>query len=595
MSKSMRNTVVGLSEMLCMILNKIRSLYDRGNFFLKKIKGRNKHNGVVVIGPKNSLNELIPYNITPWMGGNRPRITFPYNRLIIDNKNASFSITMEKPERGEYILILRSGFKKMSQFYKFNLGEKSILNLKDLGIKIPVGTATAWAGFLPYGEKKIKYSSPMYYFVKNKKDVSNHLHYAILPDKHDYRALSNKFCDNLSKLDFADNIRLKKQEIEEGRTILLSSPLQIQLLLGRRCNANCIMCGDGRQTDLTSVPIAITRQLPELYHLLKSMTVVGGEPLLFHETKDIIDQAKNFRQMSITLATNGSLLMNGWMDIILNGRFQLKISVDAVNKDTYEKIRRKLSWDRLIKNFEHIREHRKGVFPKITFCFTTMRSNYKQIVDFVNFAHSFGATTLYYNLMVPQLALEPENFHENLHNDQAACGEIVGLIHEAKERSKELGMVMIDKVLGWIFVKYPQFIENEDELSILPFPQREEAIKQINENTAQHKTEASHSQKDYLSNHLFCTIPFQSLHINQEYSSPCCHSRAPFPRMTYGHVQGIFDAWNHPLNQVARKMLFLGKGGTIVCHPKCPHYRHGGMKFLYSDSNYRAAPPLAVN
>jgi hypothetical protein len=89
-----------------------------------------------------------------------------------------------------------------------------------------------------------------------------------------------------------------------------------------------------------------------------------GEPLLHPDIVEMVRYAANAGK-HVILVTNGSLL-DGYMSSALleAGLKELRISVDAHEKEVYERIRRGLSWDRLVHNVLMFKELRDGSIRK---------------------------------------------------------------------------------------------------------------------------------------------------------------------------------------------------------------------------------------
>jgi hypothetical protein len=320
---------------------------------------------VSVVGPCKWWGSIASDRIQTWKKGKRPRIVHPYEGISVD-KSPLFTAEIEAEETGHFAIIIQVKNKEGYTFYKFILNESLEVNLHDIRIELPEGEAVAWAGFKEREDDQIRYSQPRCFTIDPKRVKTFEFEGLVLPSNDEFRRLESAFKANLANLDYEENVELRKEEIKNGRSILLSAPPNLTLLLGRRCNANCIMCPEGRNPDLDTIPEPIMRQIPDLYPFLDSMCFTGGEPTIFKSTKYLIDSVKDFPNIRVSIATNGSTIMtDNWLDIILNGNFKLIFSIDASCKKTYEKIRRNLSWEGLTKTLDYIHTQRAGPFPHI--------------------------------------------------------------------------------------------------------------------------------------------------------------------------------------------------------------------------------------
>ena len=183
------------------------------------------------------------------------------------------------------------------------------------------------------------------------------------------------------------------------------------------------------------------------------------------------------------------------------------------------------------------------------------------------------------------------------------------MIRQARHRAAELGLGFDDKVLGWILPKYLELVTEEDDLNVLPSSMRADARQFLGDNvradqeywrvrcgplhfgdlpgpeecTYRPQGAGQHSRpfpyiRDEQPEGFFCMNPFTMLNINVENTFACCHAAWPLNHMTFGHINGIFDVWNHPLLQFVRRSLFNGQAVKEVCQPTCPYFRKGGNK-----------------
>lgn len=107
--------------------------------------------------------------------------------------------------------------------------------------------------------------------------------------------------------------------------------------------------------------------------------------------------AEEFPKLKLYIMTNLQLLtVEKWneMSNLHAIPIRLGVSIDAAEKETYEKNRRGGVWEVLCSNLAFIREWRKRADNKIEFLclnFVVQENNYKQIEDFVRFGEEYGA------------------------------------------------------------------------------------------------------------------------------------------------------------------------------------------------------------
>lgn len=144
----------------------------------------------------------------------------------------------------------------------------------------------------------------------------------------------------------------------------------ITLLIGDKCNAECVMCWQAKrraETPKTSwrPEMTVSQLEAVLAHSGRDLTAVElvsyGETLLspdFGAMVAAIDAAgkKRVAPIELSLITNGSLLERFAEPIVRLPGF-LTVSIDAANKELYEKIRVGLEWDKVRDGLRYALHH----------------------------------------------------------------------------------------------------------------------------------------------------------------------------------------------------------------------------------------------
>jgi organic radical activating enzyme len=156
-------------------------------------------------------------------------------------------------------------------------------------------------------------------------------------------------------------------EIDETTTELLCLDYNV----GNLCNAACIMCGPAASSlwkaelglrGSEGIKYVSTNNLNKQLDLskLRRIYLVGGEPFLIKETKNMLLNIKQQQQGSLQnlefeCSTNGSNFKNNQIMSLLAEckKVTIKISMDAIDK-AYEYIRHPLKWKTIEENFEFL-------------------------------------------------------------------------------------------------------------------------------------------------------------------------------------------------------------------------------------------------
>lgn len=185
---------------------------------------------------------------------------------------------------------------------------------------------------------------------------------------------------NLFKYQY--DLRFKKSKI-------LANPISLQLEPTSRCNLRCKMCEHSfkklHKQDLSFEQFKhIINQLP----FLKNLILQGlGEPLLNSELFKMIKEAK-LRNIRVGLTTNATLLnKKNAQQIIDSGLDWLYISLDVVDKEMYEEIRRGANYEMVISNIENFIELKGDKLPETGFWTLIMKENLVKIHKVVELAN----------------------------------------------------------------------------------------------------------------------------------------------------------------------------------------------------------------
>jgi MoaA/NifB/PqqE/SkfB family radical SAM enzyme len=153
----------------------------------------------------------------------------------------------------------------------------------------------------------------------------------------------------------------------------IRNPHIIELELTNDCNFGCIHCHRKKmRLNLGYIDVKIFKKLIDeisTYPITFLRLVGRGEPTLHPDLAEIMEYLKN-KQIKVELSTNGNLFNNFSYEEILSWNIDiLDISVDGIDKDTYNEIRKNGDYECLKKNignFYNIRNKLNRHSPIIT-------------------------------------------------------------------------------------------------------------------------------------------------------------------------------------------------------------------------------------
>lgn len=333
-----------------------------------------------------------------------------------------------------------------------------------------------------------------------------------------------------------DNLDLNVQEIQDKKIVLQSYPQRMIVTLSTKCNSRCIMCEVVKKQ--WDIPNRVVDEIKFLLPYMNSINWQGGEVLVLDYFEKLFLESLNNKQLRQTIVTNGMLLNDRWIDLLTEANIELTVSVDGLDKETYEKIRYGSKFDVLIKNLEKLNEVRNRKKSKLVLKMHTvvMRSNYKQVEDFIEFAKKYKFDVVY---MMPIYGGQdiPENIY--IKDEKNILMDLADRIEKVTEQSKEYGI---------------NFFHS------LPI------IKNVKQKDSGQNTEKVENICIEKKDKMLCLLPWQQLNIDPDGDvRPGCLCST-----NVGSVMdsSILDIWNGNKMQEYRSKILSGNADDI-CSIDC--------------------------
>lgn len=177
-----------------------------------------------------------------------------------------------------------------------------------------------------------------------------------------------------------------------------SFPTQMSFELSNICNYECIMCNEELSSSIRKkmklpaqfykYPFDFIDQLREFIPHLKIATFIGGEPFLIKTYFSIWEEiCKLNRNCIIHIQTNGSYIPNKFFDIIKNKNFEIGVSLDALNKDLFERIRINSNFDLVFQNLVKLIEYNNKGMISLNINYCLMNINWKELPKILSFCN----------------------------------------------------------------------------------------------------------------------------------------------------------------------------------------------------------------
>ena len=233
---------------------------------------------------------------------------------------------------------------------------------------------------------------------------------------------------NLPLIKLRNEIEANKAE-EQKLMLLTSKPVRVTVQTNKNCNLECVFCGFSNKNKLTKdnemSPETIEKIARELFPTAREVVPTTlGEPLIYRHWNILVDHIEMYRCF-LALYTNGVLLNEKKSLEILPYLSELKLSFDGAIKKTYEELRLKSNYEKVLKNiitFNQLRKNSQYIRPPIlTWQFPLMNSNINEFPQAVRLATDLGFDRIAAShVYIFENSLRQENliFHQEISDEK---------------------------------------------------------------------------------------------------------------------------------------------------------------------------------
>jgi MoaA/NifB/PqqE/SkfB family radical SAM enzyme len=319
---------------------------------------------------------------------------------------------------------------------------------------------------------------------------------------------------------FISNMILNEVEIVKGKKIIESKPRGMGIALTNRCNIRCIMCSVWQNP--WDIPEKTIREITGFLPYLQRIFWQGGEVFLSPYFEELLESISSYPNIRQDINTNGLLIDRNWAKKLARANANIIFSIDGITKETYEYIRRGAKFEDLLRNIGILNEE-TGRKCSTIINLVVMRSNYRELGGFIDFAKKYGFDRL-------QITPVDINNQENifLHRDREALSYIDKIMPEIFEKAKACGIC----VSNWL-------------------PAIEAPSSPKNDTGSCGKTYADNAENH---NRIACYWPWQFLFIDWGGRvRPQCFCPKPVGNI---HNNTIAEIWNGQTIQSYREKLF---------------------------------------
>jgi MoaA/NifB/PqqE/SkfB family radical SAM enzyme len=225
--------------------------------------------------------------------------------------------------------------------------------------------------------------------------------------------------------------------------------LKVLMDISNKCNLRCRMCHFSfdrvfyRPADYLS-PDGFRRIAAEVFPFAHTVVLsAGSEPTTSPHFEEILRIASEWPLRELKFLTNGTLLTESMTATLLDSRVsQIDVSIDGARAATYEHIRRGGRFDKLVRNLKRLRDLKRArglPNPRVQFNVTLMKSNLRELDQFVDLAEECGVERIGCRHLMPYAGLDMA--HESLFDVQPEANEAFRRFISRIERSNSVRLI----------------------------------------------------------------------------------------------------------------------------------------------------------
>jgi len=219
--------------------------------------------------------------------------------------------------------------------------------------------------------------------------------------------------------EYARNMRLKRQEIATGATVLQSLPTVVHFTPTHKCNLRCVHCYQDFTRDLSLTRREAQDEVLALLPVLDRIVAGGGEPLLLPIWQRFVREMERSVNPYLEFAatTNATRISPEMMAGLARfKRLALTVSLDGATADVFEPIRLKGKFDEVVANLDRLRklvaDHDRA---DVSITFSVMKAN---ILGLPNLLRFCAGRQIGYNLL-PVVAFPVDQSLRSFNNPTA--------------------------------------------------------------------------------------------------------------------------------------------------------------------------------
>lgn len=338
--------------------------------------------------------------------------------------------------------------------------------------------------------------------------------------------------------------------------------LRVKLDMVGRCQLKCIMCHFAHpefvENKTTMGRELLEKVADDLFPRAHDVVLSSSaEPLMAPELPRALELCKEHGVPNFHFSTNGMSLTEKIIDKVIEVEMPLiTISIDAGEKEVFERIRTPAKWDRVISRFDLINERKRahGVTrPDISATSVLMKSSIHTIPTLVRLMHEKGVRYMNFVHMAVIGGMDMEK--ESLLNEPKLCNDIM---REVQAIADEVGMQIVRPI---------DLPETNAHIADSDVPESDEgggnALMPGEESQVSVDEYLDHKNREFLlkakqgkRHNRPCYFPWYYIHVNPEGTVFPCGSWWEHTIFGDFKTQSFEEIWTGPQFTELRRQLF---------------------------------------
>src|SRR5271168_297774 len=186
----------------------------------------------------------------------------------------------------------------------------------------------------------------------------------------------------------------------------LPPPVCLYLEVTNRCNLLCETCPRTFETLEPPADMSwelFTKIVDQVPNIARVVLHGVGEPMLVKDLPKMVRYLKD-RSTYVLFNTNGTLLQpKKFQQIVETGLDEMRVSLDAADRESYAKVRGKDFFNRIVRDVGKFIAYQKAVgatTPRVSLWLTGLKETVDQLPEFVRLAARMGVTEVHLQRLV---------------------------------------------------------------------------------------------------------------------------------------------------------------------------------------------------